>query len=285
MGSKSCSALLAAAILLTSADAGEPEQAKGTNYRSPYSVQFTFPLTELTGDLQHDGRGDPRLESSVLFVEWYSALVRKRFGAWGPPARHYSPPEGLARRSVAWQRERVLAVALRFQGYDYQHHHLPDWDPPADWPWKPTRGGHNGKGMDCSNFTAFAYNLGLGIKPSGAVQRQAEQREVSGPGEDRVTRAERIDKPATYDELVRTLRTGDLLFIRNNEGVIGHVVLWVGSVGRSPNQVPLILDSHGEGVKDSNDAPIPHGIYLRPFRENSWYYRSANHALRYLSGG
>ena len=53
-------------------------------------------------------------------------------------------------------RQRVIAVALRFQGYHYQHHHVPDWDPPADWPYKESPLGKQSKGVDCSNFTSFA---------------------------------------------------------------------------------------------------------------------------------
>ena len=47
-----------------------------------------------------------------------------------------------------------------------------------------------------------------------------------------------------------------------------------------PDGTPLILDSHGEGVKDSNGKSIPCGINLRPFRKNSWYFKSASHAHR-----
>lgn len=260
------------------------EPAKRTSYSSPYSVKFTFPLKELTDDLQPGQRGDPHQESTVPFAEWYSLRIRERYGAWGPPARHYPAPARLEGRSVEWKRQRVIAVAIRFQGYGYQHHHVPDWHPPADWPWKETRGGHNGKGVDCSNFTAFAYNLALGLKPTGAVKKQAEQLAVPGPGADRTTRAQQLAKPHSYAELVRALRTGDLLFIRNKAGEIAHVVLWVGTIGQSPEQVPLILDSHGEGVKDSKGSVIPHGVYLRPFREESWYFRSASHAVRYLHG-
>ncbi len=275
-------ALSAAFALGTVAEASGQDKAAKTAYRSPYSVKFTFSVKELLGDLEHGQRGDQRLEASVPFAEWYSRHVRQEYGPWGPPARHFAPPEGLARRSIQWQRERVIAVALRFQGYGYQHHHVPDWDPPAGWPWKEVRSGHNGKGVDCSNFTAFAYNLGLGLKPSGAVREQAAHREISGHGEKNSRRAERLARPASHAELVRLLRTGDLLYIRNKEGEIAHVVLWVGSIGQSPDKTPLILDSHGEGVKDANDEPIPHGIQLRPFREHSWYFQSASHALRIL---
>jgi hypothetical protein len=43
-----------------------------------------------------------------------------------------------------------------------------------------------------------------------------------------------------------------------------------------------VIDSHGEGVKDANGNSIPPGIHLRPFREDSWYNRSASHAHRFL---
>jgi hypothetical protein len=251
-------------------------------YRSPYSVRFTHRLAELVEDIEGGERGEHRLESSVPFRDWYSHRVREEYQEWGPPARHFPAPRGLAEKSIVWRRERVIAVALRFQGYGYQHHHIPDWDPPRDWPWKKVGLGHNGKGVDCSNFAAFAYNLALGIKPSGAVRKQAEELTIPGPGEDRHTRAEHVRLPGSYEEIVRTLRTGDLLYIRNHEGEIAHVVLWVGPIGQSPDDLPLVLDSHGEGVKDCNGNQIPFGIHLRPFREKSWYHQSASHALRIL---
>lgn len=271
---------LAAGLLLGGPGPAEPLQ----EYHSPYSVRFTHPVPELIGDIERGPRGDPRAQAAVPHAEWYSPLVRKRFGAWGPPARHYAPLPALEHRPAAWKRERVLATALLFQGYGYQHHHVPEWHPPADWPWKQTCVGHNGKGVDCSNFTAFGYNLAFGYKPSGDVKKQSEELEVPGPGEGRLTRVERIDRPATYAELVKRLRTGDLLYVRNRSGEVSHVVLWVGPIGHAPDGAPLIIDSHGEDVKDSNGVAIPCGIRLRPFHENSWYYHSASHAHRIFRG-
>jgi cell wall-associated NlpC family hydrolase len=270
------------AIALPNA-AAEPEKGKATTYQSPYSVKFTFPPKELTNDFQNGLRGDSREESTVPYAEWYSAKVRETNGAWGPPARRYPAPEGLGSRSLEWKRERVIAAALQFKGVGYQHHHIPDWDPPADWPWKQTRGGHNGKGLDCSNFTSFAFNFGLGIKFVSDVKAQAELREIVGPDKKNALRPERIEKPKTYKEFVGALRTGDLVFIRHRDGKdISHVVLWIGSIGQSPDKTPLVLDSHGESVKDSNGVLIPDGAQIRPFHENSWYYQSASHVLRIL---
>jgi cell wall-associated NlpC family hydrolase len=269
------------AVLVGGRTAAQPDKEKG--YQSPYSVKFTIPTEELCADFNKGFRADPHEESSVPYTDWYSPKIRKEFGAWGPPARSYPAPAGLAARSTEWKRERVIAAGLKFQGYGYQHHHIPDWDPPADWPWKETKGGHNGKGVDCSNFTALAYNFGLGLKFTGDVHHQAELAEIETKPV--AIRPKRIEKPKSYTELVQTLKTGDLLFIhpRDKETLVSHVVLWVGAIGQAPDQTPLILDSHGDGVKDSNGVSIPNGIQLRPFLENSWYFQSASHALRIVS--
>jgi cell wall-associated NlpC family hydrolase len=174
----------------------------------------------------------------------------------------------------------VIAAAARFIGYGYQHHHIPDWDPPADWPWKETCVGRNGKGFDCSNFTSFVYNQGFGIRMSSGIERQSEtSRALRNHGHGQAVH--RIALPALYDERCRALRAGDLLYIRGREeGPVTHVVIWVGHMGRSPSGVPLILDSHGAGVTDDDGRHIPCGVHLRPFRNHSWYARCASHAHR-----
>ncbi len=276
---------VAAMVLLAEAqDRTREETRKGTAqrpYRSPYRLKLSFPRKELLGDIEEGRRGDPREQSSVPFSDWYSRQVLKRYAGWGPPARHYPAPEGLEKRSAAWQRERVVAVALRAQGYAYQHHHIPDWDPPADWPWKETSHGRNSKGIDCSNFTAFAYNLALGIKPTSAIRKQADMVEVPAGGA-RLIRVERIKVPAAHAEFARVLRTGDLLFVRNTKDEVSHVVLWVGGMGQAPDPLPLILDSTSAGSRDCNGVTIPDGVHLRPFREKSWYCQKASHALRLI---
>ncbi len=274
------SALLFALILISTA-VQDALAADNATYQSPYSVNFSIPVNKLIGDLQNSERGSPQLESTVPYRDWYRS--REQLGSWGPPARHYPPPHDLASQSVTWKRERIIATALRFQGYGYQHHHIPDWTPPADWAWKETAAGHNGKGVDCSNFTAFVYNQALGIKPNSDVHKQSEERTFAGPGEGRTSRVERIELPKNYQEMVKTLKTGDLLYVKGNpHSKVTHVVIWVGSIGQGPDGFPLVLDSHGQGVKDSNGNHIPSGIHLRPFREKSWYFESASHASRVL---
>ncbi|WZO98558.1 NlpC/P60 family protein [Isosphaeraceae bacterium EP7] len=262
------------------ASLGLPVHAQELTYRSPYRVEFTHRAAEVIGDLERTERGDHRLESEVPFHQWYTPRTLERWHAWGPPAAFYPRPPGVEHWPAERKRERVIAVALRFQGYAYQHHHIPDWSPPEAWPWMPTCAGSNGKGVDCSNLTGFVYNQGFGLRLNSDVHKQSEERSVKGT-DGRATRLHAVELPSSYDDRLATLRTGDLLFIRGKPGgKISHVVLWVGPIGRSPDGTPLVLDSHGEDVRDSEGQPIPCGVHLRPFRENSWYNRSASHALR-----
>lgn len=247
---------------------------------SPYRCEFTYPATQLVWDLDNTERGDPRRQSPTPHGEWYSERVRHKFGSWGPEPRHYLPPIGMDKWSVDWRRERVIAVASRFIGYGYQHHHIPDWDPPKGWPWKECCVGHNGKGFDCSNFTSFVYNQGFGIRMSSGIERQSNVHDAL-EGRGHTVTVRRVALPKEYETRQKVLRTGDLLYIRGREeGPIKHVVIWVGSVGRASSGVPLIMDSHGGGVDDDEGQPIPCGVHLRPFRENSWYNRCAGHAHR-----
>ena len=277
---------IGAAVASASFEGGEPlanrASAQGSAaYRSPYRVAFGGPLEALVGDLQNSGRGDARLEGEMPFGVWYSRRTLERWRGWGPPARHYPAVAGLAEWPAERKRERVIAVALRFLGYGYQHHHIPDFDPPAGWPWHPTCAGRNGRGVDCSNLTAFVYNLGFGLRLSGDIHRQAEERLAAGPGPGRETRLHHVALPESYEDRLRTLRTGDLVFIRGRDGGhVTHVVIWVGPIGQAPDGAPLILDSHGGEVRDSSGQVIPCGVQLRPFHERSWYNHDASHAIR-----
>ncbi len=252
----------------------------GTGRSSGFRLDYTFDREELVGDLLHGDRGDPNRESRTPRHDWYSHHVRRRFGAWGPAAHRYEPLAEMQHRSVEWMRERVIACAARFIGYKYQHHHIPDWDPPQDWPWKACCAGHNGKGVDCSNFSSFVYNQGFGIHMSSGIGQQAHQHTAFEQGGNTAP-LKRIELPKNFKERQHVLRTGDLLFIRHREDMqISHVVLWVGEIGRSPGGEPLVLDSHGGDVLDDQGQAIPCGIHLRPFREGSWYDRCASHAHR-----
>lgn len=246
-------------------------------FASPYRLSFALPERVLGEGLDKAPWNDPGAEAVVPQTAWYEEATRQRWGAWGPPARQYPAPD--ARPSdPAWLQQRMLYVAGRHLGLDYQHHHVPSWSPPPDWPWIPVRSGRNGRGLDCSNFTSFVTNQALGIKLPTGIGAQARSLVVAGPGGSGSLTLERI-QPGDYDEAVRQLQPADLLFIRNDAGKVSHVVFWLGEFGMAPDGVPLILDCHGAGVR-AGSGRIPAGVQIRPFRPDNWYGRSFAHAHR-----
>lgn len=252
-------------------------------YTSPYEIVLTTPRAELCADFAEPPRDDPHQQSDVAFDNWYGADVRTKFGAWGPRPRAYAAPASIAARDVTWRRERVIAAAEKFVGYAYQHHHVPDWNPPADWPWKPTCAARNGPGLDCSNLTAFVYDYALGIRFTSDVEDQAQLARVTSFGGEGEIEVQRIERGGSYRAFVDRLAPADLVFVKNKDEKVSHVVIWLGSTGRAKDGTPLVLDSHGDDTRDANGSIIPCGVRIRPFRESGWYWRSASHALRILS--
>ncbi len=274
-------AVLTMSILSLSQIAPRPAFAE---YASPYHLHFDQPTEELLAPNREPPRNDWHQEAHVPFEEWYSRRVQKEFGAWGPGPRHYPALRGYGARSASWKRARVLAVAASYIGLPYQHHHIPDWNPPQSWPWKPVAYGRNSKGVDCSDFTSWAYNYGLGLKLHTGIGEQANIETIKGPGGEGQINIETITNDKGYDDLVQKLKTGDLLYIRNNKGKIAHVIMWVGSLGTSPDQSPLVIDSTGPEHSDCNGNAIPIGVQLRPFLKNQWYFKSFDHAHRIIRG-
>jgi len=165
-------------------------------------------------------------------------------GGWGPRAATYptlQPPAGCD--PLAWQRARVVAVARRYLGLSYRHHHVPAWDPPV----ALIGPDGAGPGLDCSNFTAWVYNYGLGIRFTSNVQQQADG--PLAPG-----RVLAPDEPYA---------PGDLLFIlRQDRSEVSHVVLYVDE--------STVVDSHGAYG----------GITEHP--RTGWYLTHFSHARRIL---
>ncbi len=248
-------------------------------------MEFSFSEEDLIGDLISGPRAEWKDQAAEPFKNWYDKANMTRWGFRGPAAKHYDAPRALGSKSVEWTRQRVIAAGLRLTGYSYQHHHVPDWEPPENWPRDPAQKTPVGKGLDCSNYTAFIYNWALGIKPTGDVRKQAELTEMPGPGPGRSFPVKRIERPKEYEDFEKELLTGDLLFVKNTRGDLSHVVLWVGKIGRAPDGHPLILDSTGTGGTDSNGVTIPDGVYLRPFKRTNWYFTQASHVLRVIPEG
>ena len=269
-------------LLLWSAPLLAVEPSTPTEYRSPYALQLTHSQDELIGDILNGERGKAETLGQTEYPDWYSPATKAKLGAWGPRFKWLAPPTIIAGKSAEWQRERVLAIAARYRGYSYQHHHLPDWDPPADWPWIEVKSGHNGKGIDCSNFTGLVYNLALGVRFSTAINKQATEQSFTVSLDPPVKRPVQVIEKPEYDDCLKTLKPADLLFIANDEDRLAHVVLWVGELGKSSKGGPLILDSTGTGHKDEQGQAIPDGVQLRPFTASGWYFRKLKHIHRII---
>ena len=180
-------------------------------------------------------------QSETPASRWYE---RSWNGGWGPLAATYpavAPPDGCD--PVQWQRARVVAVARRYLGLSYRHHHIPAWDPP------PVLTGlaNAGPGLDCSNLSAWVYNYGLGVRFTSNVRYQSDG--PLAPG-----RVLAPDEP---------FAAGDLLFIlREDRAEVSHVVVYVDE--------HTVLDSHGDFG----------GVTEHP--RSGWYVTHYSHARRII---
>jgi cell wall-associated NlpC family hydrolase len=284
-------------------------------YVSPYKVWFACNYNLLTYDFNQTPRNDITKQSSLDYSEWYDlsnpyyaigagnpqsscstgSPAYSATATWGPQSRQYpavTAPISRALDSVTWKRERLIAVAMQYLGYNYQHHHIPDFDPyDADPTWPascpPVLVSNPTAGIDCSNFSSWNYNYGLGIKLNSALPDQSfPATPIPGPGGKGFITPQVIGRGMKYGALRKILRTGDLLYIRKGPGqAVSHVIMWLGYMGvDSKEGFPLVIDSHDNApaIVDSNRVTIPPGVQLRPFRPNEWYFREFSHALRII---
>ncbi|KQH80452.1 hypothetical protein AO501_15760 [Mycobacterium gordonae] len=235
--------------------------ARGGEWSYPFSCTWT----SLTADF---AARDGLPQSHEPAAEWYRTDAEGHYlnHGWGPAADTLPTPaipEGAQCGSTTWKQERILAVAMRYiytpgnpLGLQYRHHHIPGWDPSAstytgaaadnpdtDDPHGPTAW-DAGKGLDCSNFTAWVYNYGLGIKFGGDVHRQADG--TAGP------MGRRIPKEGPFVP-------GDLLYLHPN-----------GDAGHASHTVIYIDDQH---ILDSRvNAQNRIGVQVR---DRAGWYREA----------
>jgi cell wall-associated NlpC family hydrolase len=134
----------------------------------------------------------------------------------------------------------VLAVAQKYIGLPYRHHPVPGWAPAGAADPKEA-----GNGLDCSNFSAWVYNYGLGIKVTSEIGKQSQG--AGAPG--RLLAAGEAFEP------------GDLLFIlKSDRTCVSHVVIYLD-------------DEH---IIDSTVG----GVAVREFK--GWYKTHLSHARRVL---
>jgi cell wall-associated NlpC family hydrolase len=302
------------------------------DYQSPYTLKFDFAWEDLVTGFDKPPFNKWSMQADKRYFKnpkrWYNYSVYQnipkgaRAGSiqWGPEANQFPVPVApeAARENISnWMRQRLVAVAASMIGYGYRHHHIPDWNPKQSWydeaPEKPEFivGDLIGQGLDCSDYTAWLYNFGLGISLNTAIEKQATMKMA----QDLLGKSYQVQRVAdatdSLEILQNKLQTGDLLFIagspelskadiqnqltRPKQLKITHVVMWLGSTGVSPNNVPLITDSHGAEILDSNQKAIPAGIQVRPFNNatqdittpvnessQSWYFDHFAWALRVI---
>jgi hypothetical protein len=170
------------------------------------------------------------------FVSDYIASQKgQKHDSWGVKSPQLPPPVIPDGVDVAhWKRERIRAVAEKYIGLLYRHQHCPHWV-----------NAKGEKGVDCSNFTGWCYNYGLGIKFTGNVGDQGDGAKMPGK---KIERGE-------------PLKVGDMMYINKRDNSrISHVVLYLDD--------KHIIDSHQEGV------------YIRDFK--GWYSTHYVHARRII---
>ncbi len=164
------------------------------------SLQFQ---SDLKASVTSDFESRDRLHETEIAPAERSSCC----GEWGPHPLLY-PPVEIPKQypNARWQRDRIVAVAEKYIGLPYLHRHIPGMG-----------------GLDCSNFTSWVFNYGLGIGINSNVERQA------------ITAGRRLSEGDRFE-------AGDLLFIYNEErSRIVHVVIYINE-----NE---IIDSTGPGVK------------------------------------
>lgn len=232
MGCRVSKLVLTGLAFLVLAGAG-PAPARADTGQGIYP--FVCNRESLTSDF---AARDQLPQTAAPLDRWYVTDADGRYsnGGWGPRADALPPPvipQDAGCDPTTWKQERILTVAMRYinapdnpLGLQYRHHHIPAWNPqtstytggaeenpdtdaPAGTaPWGP------GPGLDCSNFTAWVYNYGLGIKFGGDVHKQ-----FAGTAGAMGTRIPR-DGP---------FQPGDLVYLHPNSdpNEASHVVIYI----------------------------------------------------------
>lgn len=256
-------------------------------YVSPYKLDSLFTFTDLGADFAQRDLINP---STMDTTQWYNInnqyyIDNRREITWGPWPSDFGSEAGYP-HNLRWQQQRIIYVAQRYIGSYFQYHHLLQFNPPSSWPWDTINKvslGHNSKGIDASNFTRWLYNYGLGYHLDARLDSQYVQKEVNGYGEIPVISIVDIQKPASFDTLVKKLQIGDLIYCSQAQGSTQpyHVAIWIGKTKPSDNYY-LVIDAYDGIIKDLNNANIPQGIRVRPIDANSYYFTCMLKARRVI---
>jgi hypothetical protein len=182
-------------------------------------AQATFDCTDLnptpllTTTFPTSPTSDFALRSSLPSTEISRTDWATCCGSFGPCPNTYpavSFPVGIDR--LSWARQRLLQAAKQLIGTPYAHFHIPEMG-----------------GLDCSNFTAFAYNYAFGTRFSSNVERQAGE----------------AGKKLLANE---QLKVGDLVFFYDDSlSKIVHVAIYVDPVHLIDSTGPRVAIRRFEG--------------------------------------
>ena len=328
-------------------------QAKIDANTSPRMADWYFP-TVYSGSNYPYGPLNPQLYSSATIGSG-SAVTALQYDRGAPVLNvtMNAVPGGVD--PTTWQRQRILAAAnvLLQAGTPYQHLHLPNFDPAqvtsgTGFPWgavstgtalqsswqlannqsgttpnpyfaaygKPTTG------IDCTDFTAYVYNLALGIQMHSGTPNQIEFGAEPNPTVGGTATATVLDSSGnpiqpqffygpnfgravinganSLDSLVSQFQTGDLLYIGNPHDGILHVVMWLGqNYVTASGTIPLVISSHDNtpAIFDTldldptgfpSDGNIaghlpPPGVHILPFDASNWFYQDFQVAMRVVA--
>ena len=124
-------------------------------------------------------------------------------------------------------------------------------------------------GIDCTDFSAYVYNLALGVQMHSGTSTQIKFTSGSGPATNNQPTALVLDSAGallapnfllgpnygthdfngagSLDGVISLLQPGDLLYMVGSSNIT-HVVMWLGEYGTladgSPSPVPLVISSH-----------------------------------------
>ncbi|MGZ5018464.1 MAG: hypothetical protein ACXV8U_22070 [Methylobacter sp.] len=290
-------------------------------YQSPYQLSFNYSWSDLVSGLAQTSftewqqEGNPNYFKNIP-QDWFDPSIYKENASnwqqvgslsWGPGPGHYPQPTPSSdvTNSTEWRLQRLVAVAASMIGYGYLHHHIPDWNPGQDWYTAFNIAPTDqlvGQGLDCSDYTSWLHNYGLGIYLDTDVANQGAMvpgtklgatATIANNSNPSFTVTRIADASMDYETLCQTLQTGDLLYIAGGVAesktaiqnalaanqadpgapstplpAITHVIMWLGNASISNGSIPLVTDSHGGEVMDENGVLVPTGIQVRPFNNS-----------------
>lgn len=191
-----------------------------------FAVMLLLPCVASAYDVTSDfPYRDSLPQTHIPKSEWFKPV----WGTWGPPAKLLPKPTIPAKVDrVKWKQARIVAAAKHYIGLPYKRAdgmrgHFPD----------------RGCGLDCSNFVAWVYNFGLGMKISSDV--------------DVLSRGCKKDLP---------LQKGDLIFFNTTPR---HVMIYINE-----NYVIDSTSTRESGVQVRDLRKI-WNQWCVPDRNNSYY--------------